>query len=168
MWARASPERFVGVGSEPLCLGHGGEIARVAAVVVGDRQGVDDRAQSRERREDRGGILAGQAGEQDVERRGAGESLADIGRDLARRGGIMAAVDPEFASGGERREQRAASSFCSRAGQSAQPIAALSALGGTSSPCWWRSMAMASAAFIAWWRPGRRGTGSASSPLKSR
>ena len=55
-----------------------------------------------------------------------------------------------------------------RAGQSAQPIAALSADAGTRNASWWRSIATASAAFIAWCRPASRGSGRSSSPPSSR
>ena len=56
------------------------------------------------------------------------EAVLDEARDLPRRGGIVTAVEPHLAIS----DSGPGARCCSRAGQSAQPIAALSAEAGTS------------------------------------
>jgi len=50
-----------------------------------------------ERLEHSGGVLGGKAGEDQVERLAVGEAVLDEGGDLPRRGGIVAAIEPDLA-----------------------------------------------------------------------
>ena len=88
-------------------LGHCRELAGVAAVMIGRPA---ECGRSRRSPRTARGLAAASLLVRMANRMWSGavtgESLADIGRNLARRGGIMAAVDPEFASGGERSEER--------------------------------------------------------------
>ena len=122
------------------------------------------RGDALERRERARRHPCSQAGEEQHQRQRVAQcSPGIVGDQRAPRCGIVAAVDPQFAIPAAARRSAVRPELL----QPRRPVGpahrrARARRRARSSASWWRSMATASAAFIAWCRPGRRGSGRSS------